>query len=63
MEQGADFVGVARVAIAHPNWAQGLNDANYEPKRPPFTRDELLTADLSQVFVDYMCNWKGFVVE
>ena len=57
-----DFVGVARVAIAHPNWAQGLSDTNYEPKRPPFTRDELLTADLSPVFVDYMCNWKGFVV-
>ena len=63
MEQGADFVGVARVAIAHPNWAQGLSDTNYEPKRPPFTRDELLTADLSPVFVDYMCNWKGFVVK
>ena len=24
MEQGADLVGVARVGIAHPDWAQGL---------------------------------------
>lgn len=61
MQQGADFVGVARVAIAHPDWAKGLQDSGYNPKRQPFTRDELLEADLSPVFVDYMSQWKGFV--
>ena len=61
IEQGADFVGVARVAIAHPDWAKGIELENYEPKKPPFTERELLEADLSQVFVDYMKNWKGFV--
>ena len=61
MQQGADFVGVARVAIAHPDWAKGLQDSGYNPKRQPFTRDELLDADLSPVFVDYMSQWKGFV--
>ena len=61
MQQGVDFVGVARVAIAHPDWAKGLQDSGYNPKRQPFTRDELLEADLSPVFVDYMSQWKGFV--
>ena len=61
MDQGADFAGVARVAIAHPDWPQGLSEAEYTPKRPPFTRDELAAADLSPVFIDYMTMWKGFV--
>ena len=61
MEQGADFVGVARVGIAHSNWAQGLNDPEYHPKRPPFSREELAAADLSPVFIDYMSMWKDFV--
>ena len=61
MDQGADLVGVARVGIAHPDWAQGLADSNYNPKRPPFTREELAAADLSPVFIDYMSMWKDFV--
>ncbi len=61
MEQGADFVGVARAGIAHPDWAQGLSDSDYDPKRPPFTREELAFADLSPVFIDYMSLWKNFV--
>ena len=61
MDQGADFVGVARAGIAHPDWPQGLSEAEYNPKRPPFTRDELAAADLSPVFIDYMSMWKDFV--
>ena len=60
IEQGADFVGVARVAIAHPDWAKGIELENYNLKASIY-RKELLEADLSQVFVDYMKNWKGFV--
>ena len=63
MSQGADFVGVARVAIAYPDWASNLHDESYDPKRPPFTEKELFDADLSPVFVDYMRNWKGFVID
>lgn len=61
MSQGADFVGVARVAIAHPDWAKNLHDQSYDPKRPPFSERELKDADLSPIFIDYMRNWKGFV--
>ena len=63
MDQGADLVGVARVAIAHPDWAKGLENENYEPKPPPFTSRELEEADLSPTFIDYMRNWKGFVLD
>ena len=63
MDQGADFVGVARVAIAHPDWPKGLVDPNYSPKKPPFSTQELIQADLSPVFVDYMRNWNGFVLD
>ena len=61
MLQGADFVGVARAAIAHPDWAIGVDDPMYQPKQPPFSEKELLEADLSPVFVEYMRNWEGFV--
>ena len=61
MSQGADFVGVARVAIAHPDWSSHISDESYSPKRPPFSAEELRDADLSPVFVDYMRNWEGFV--
>ena len=61
MGEGADLVGVARVAIAHPNWPEHLDDPDYSPKRPPFSEQHLLDVELSPVFVDYMRRWKNFV--
>ena len=61
LEQGADLVGVARVAISHPNWAKNLSRPNYNPDPPPFTSKYLRSVDLSDVFIDYMKNWEGFV--
>ena len=61
--EGADLIGVARVAIAHPNWASRLGDGGYEPNRPPFTPEHLLDADLSPIFVDYMRRWRGYVTD
>jgi len=63
IDEGADMVGVARVAIAHSEWASGLNDSGYSPERPPFTPEHLVSQGLSQVFVDYMRRWKGFVTD
>ena len=63
MEEGADLVGVARVAIAHPDWPMHLADVDYSPQRPPFTEQHLLDVDLSPVFVEYMKRWKNFVYE
>ena len=62
MDEGADLVGVARVAIAHPDWAMNLEDSNYAPQRPPFSEQHLLEVDLSPVFVEYMKRWKNFVL-
>ena len=61
IDEGADIVGVARVAIAHPEWPTQLTDSNYQPQRPPFSVEHLANADLSPVFVEYMKRWKNFV--
>ena len=63
IDEGADMVGVARVAIAHSDWATGLDDGEYSPERPPFTPEHLISQGLSQVFVDYMRRWQGFVTD
>ena len=61
MRQGGDFVGVARAGIGHPDWPTYLVEGHPEPKRPPFTSQELMEAHLSPVFVDYMRRWDGYV--
>ena len=61
LDEGADIVGVARVGIAHPNWAQEVNNSDYSPQKPPFTVKHLLDVDLSPIFVEYMKRWKNFV--
>ena len=61
--EGADLVGVARVAIGHPAWPEGLAEAGYAPARPPFSPEALAAADLSPVFIAYMRRWKGFVTD
>ena len=61
MDQGADLIGVARVGIAHADWAAHLSDPDYTPARPPFTTEHLAGQALSETFIEYMRNWKGFV--
>ena len=61
MEQGADLVGVARTGIGHSDWASHLDNLDYDPQRPPFTAEHLLSEALSEKFIEYMRNWKDFV--
>ena len=61
MKQGADLIGVARVGIAHPDWANHIYDQNYNPKKSPYTTNYLRGVALSDVFIDYMRKWDGFV--
>ena len=63
IDEGADLVGVARVAIAHSNWASEAGSEGYSPERPPFTQEHLIDQGLSPTFVDYMRRWKGFVTD
>ncbi|MDQ3036900.1 MAG: NADH:flavin oxidoreductase, partial [Myxococcota bacterium] len=57
---GADAVALGRAAIANPDWPR-LVRADREVKRPPLSEDELRARALSETFVQYMKNWKGFV--
>ncbi|MBG98387.1 oxidoreductase [bacterium] len=61
LKQGADLVGVGRVAIGHPNWAHNVSDLKYSPKKPPFSIHELKKAKLNKTFISYMKNWNNFV--
>ena len=63
LDQGAHAVGVARVALPHPDWASLVSNPTYNPSRPPFAPEELRSAQLSPTFVDYMRRWKGFVTD
>ena len=63
LKQGADLVGVGRVAIAHPNWANNIVNLNYQPKKPPFSIHELKKVKLNKTFISYMKNWNDFVKE
>ena len=35
----------------------------YDPKKPPFTSKQLKEVQLSDVFIDYMRKWDGFVTD
>ena len=63
LDQGAQAVGVARVALPHPDWASLVTDMAYNPKTAPFTPEELRSAELSPTFVEYMRRWRGFVTD
>lgn len=63
LDQGAQAVGVARVALPHPDWASLVTNMAYNPKTAPFTPEELRSADLSPTFVEYMRRWRGFVTD
>ena len=61
IEQGADFVGVGRVGIAHPDWPRYLVEGSKSPDTPPFSPKQLSRAGLSSTFIKYMRAWEGFV--
>ena len=61
ISQGADLIGVGRVAIAHPDWPKNLKNSNYNPKPPPYSTRDLKKAKLNENFISYMRNWEGFV--
>ena len=63
LKQGPDLVGVGRVGIAYPDWAKNLSDKYYAPPLPPFSYNHLKNADLSDIFINYMRKWDGFVLE
>ena len=63
LDLGADVVALGRSAIANPDWPARVASGTSEPKRPPLTHAELRERGLSDGFVTYMRNWKGFVAD
>jgi 2,4-dienoyl-CoA reductase-like NADH-dependent reductase (Old Yellow Enzyme family) len=60
---GADGIALGRSAIANPDWPLRAREPGWEPRRPPLTPAELAERGLSQTFIQYMRNWKGFVAD
>jgi 2,4-dienoyl-CoA reductase-like NADH-dependent reductase (Old Yellow Enzyme family) len=60
---GADVVALGRSAIINPAWPLLVADPTWTPKLAPASVGDLLAADVSPRFVDYMRRWKGFVAE
>ena len=61
LEMGADVVALGRSAIGNPDWPMQARDPAWQPRRPPFTPEELRARSLSPPFAEYMRQWKGFV--
>jgi 2,4-dienoyl-CoA reductase-like NADH-dependent reductase (Old Yellow Enzyme family) len=64
IEAGCDFVMIGRGAILRHDFPERVrNDASYTSPALPVTEAHLKQEGLSDVFVTYMRNWKGFVAE
>ncbi|MGB0931276.1 MAG: NADH:flavin oxidoreductase [Chitinophagales bacterium] len=57
-----DFVTIGRAAILHHDFpVKVMNDSDFEPIELPVSREHLSKEGLSERFIGYMSNWKGFV--
>lgn len=64
LDAGIDFVTIGRAAILHHDFPQRvMNDPTFQPIERPVTKDHLRREGLSDVFIEYMRNWKGFVMD
>lgn len=62
LDNGADMVALGQAAIYNPDWAEHARDPFWTPSRPPFTRQRLYDAGVSEPFVGYLhANWPGSV--
>ncbi len=61
LEHGADFAIIGRGAVLHHDWPRLAGDTAFAPIARPVSRDHLRAEGLSEVFIDYMDQWKGFV--
>jgi 2,4-dienoyl-CoA reductase-like NADH-dependent reductase (Old Yellow Enzyme family) len=64
VEEGADFAIVGRSAILHHDFPKRVAaDPDFKPVGLPVSRAWLNAEGLSEAFIGYMGNWKGFVAE
>jgi len=61
---GADIVAIGRAAILHHDFPrQVAADSEFEARKNPVSAEVLRAEGLSENFVNYMRNWKGFVTQ
>lgn len=64
VEAGADFVVIGRGAILHHDFPRRCErDADFVVRSLPTTRETLREEGLSEAFIGYMGNWRGFVAD
>jgi len=55
---------LGRAAILHHDFPLKMQtDGDFTPVNLPVTREHLANEGLSEKFIEYMNNWKGFVAE
>lgn len=64
LEAGADLAVIGRGAILHHDFPRRVeSDPNFVVRALPVSSAELRAEGLSDVFIGYMRNWKGFVAD
>ena len=64
MEAGCDFAVLGRAAILHHDYPrQMMSNPAFVPRSNPVPAADLRAEGLSENFVQYMRNWKGFVAD
>lgn len=64
IDAGADMVVIGRGAILHHDFPQQVSrDENFVVRPLPVARQTLRDEGLSDTFIHYMGNWKGFVAD
>ena len=64
LQSKVDFVTIGRAGILHHDFpVKVMNDANFKTIDLPVTIEHLQAQGLSDKFINYMNNWKGFVAD
>ncbi len=64
LNTGVDFVTIGRSAIMHHDFPKKvIENPNFKPVENPVSKDYLRSEGLSDMFIDYMKRWPGFVEE
>jgi len=58
---GVDVVVVGKAGIAHPNWSRAVQQAGFEPMRPPWSTEALAARDVGPDFVKYLSGMRRLI--
>lgn len=64
LQEGVDFVTIGKAGILHHDFPQKcISNSNFKVVATPVSPEYLMKEGLSEIFVNYMRRWKGFVTE